>query len=335
VQGSWSGEQFELPPGNEPRIEVQSWITEESAQKLFALGGHDLAELTAAAKKRSFAPVPLGVRTSLALANTIRQVETANVAGLLPGSDPKLRDEVVVYTAHHDHLGIGTPDKEGDTIYNGAVDNASGTAQLLAIAEAFGALPPAERARRSILFLFVAAEEQGLLGSEFYAYHPTIPAARIAANINLDSANVYGRTKDITFVGYGKSKDLDGAVERAAAAQGRSVKGDQAPEKGSFYRSDQFNFARVGVPAVYLDPGTDFREPDAAAKRRKQESYDSTCYHQPCDEIAADWSYDGMIEDARLAFAVGLDLANAAAMPTWNPGDEFEAARKASLAARK
>jgi Zn-dependent M28 family amino/carboxypeptidase len=285
--------------------------------------------------------VPLGVTTSIRIENRIRQVETANVAGLLPGADPELADEVVVYTAHHDHLGIAAADKEGDALYNGAVDNASGTAQVLAVARAFAALPEGERARRSILFLFVAAEEQGLLGSEYYTNQPTFAPGKIAANINLDSANIYGRTKDITFVGYGKSKILDAVVERAAATQDRVVKGDQAPEKGSFYRSDQFHFARIGVPAIYLDPGTDFRGSDtgtggaaeAAARRAKQEAYDSTCYHQPCDEMAADWSFDGMIEDARLAFAVGRAIADAPTMPAWNPGDEFEAARLEALRA--
>ena len=334
VQSGWSGEKFELPPGDEPRLQVEGWVTEASAENLVALAGKKLADLVAAAKKKSFRPVALGVSTSLVLPNRMRSVATANVAGLLPGSDPALAREAVIYTAHHDHLGIGDADESGDRIYNGAVDNASGSAEILAIARAFAALPPAARPRRSLLFLFVAAEEQGLLGSEHYSTHPTFPTGRIAANINLDSANIYGRTRDITYVGYGKST-LDAVVDRAAAAQGRTVQGDQAPEKGSFYRSDQFNFARQGVPAVYLDPGTDFLEPDAAGKRQRQESYDSTCYHQPCDELGDDWSFDGMIEDARLAFAVGLEIANADAMPTWNPGDEFEAARKAALAAAR
>ena len=330
VQTSWTSEQFELPEGDEPRIQVNGWTTESAAERLVALSGKKLATLVAAARSKSFRPVPLGVRTSLALENTLRTVETANVAGMLPGSDPRLKDEVVIYTAHHDHLGVGAPDKDGDSIYNGAVDNATGCAQLLAMAKAFAALP--QRPRRSILFLFAAAEEQGLLGSAYYAAHPTIPPGRIAANINLDSANIYGRTKDITYVGLGKST-LDAVVSAAAKAQGRIVKGDQAPEKGSFYRSDQFNFARIGVPAIYLDPGTEFVGPDAEVARTRQEAYDSTCYHQPCDELATDWNWDGMVEDTELAFACGLAIANADAMPTWNPGDEFEAARKKALAA--
>ncbi len=329
VQTSWSGEQFELPAADEPRIQISGWTTESAAERLVGLSGRKLATLVAAARSKSFRPVALGVRTSLALENGIRQVETANVAGILPGSDARLKDEVVIYTAHHDHLGIAAPDKEGDTIYNGAVDNATGCAQLLALARAFAELP--QRPRRSLLFLFVAAEEQGLLGSQFYTAHPTFPPGRIAANINLDSANIYGRTQDVTFVGLGKSS-LDAVVTAAATARGRLVKGDQAPEKGSFYRSDQFNFARIGVPAIYLDPGTDFVGENAAAAKASQGSYDSTCYHQPCDELTSDWIWDGMVEDTELALACGLVIANADAMPTWNPGDEFEAARTKALA---
>jgi Zn-dependent M28 family amino/carboxypeptidase len=334
VQTSWSGEQFELPAAEEePRLQVTGWTTEAAAGRLFALAGKTVEELSTAARSREFRPVPLGIRTSLELENTLRQVETANVAGLLPGSDPELADEVVIYTAHHDHLGIAAADKEGDAIYNGAVDNATGCAQLLALAKAFAALP--ERPRRSILFLFVAAEEQGLLGSKYYAAHPTFHPARIAANINLDSANIYGRTKDITYIGLGKS-DLDAVVRKAAAAHGRTVAGDQAPEKGSFYRSDQFSFARIGVPAIYLDPGTDFAghpgDPDAAAAAQaRQSAYDSTCYHQPCDEIAPAWNWDGMIDDTRIAMDCGRAIADADAMPSWYKGDEFEAARKQAL----
>ncbi len=329
VQSSWSSEQFELPAGDEPRLQISGWTTEGAAEKLVALSGRKLSELVEAARSKSFRPVPLGIRTSLTLENQIRKVETANVAGLLPGSDPVLRDEVVVYTAHHDHLGVASPDKEGDTIYNGALDNATGCAQLLALARAFAALP--ERPRRSILFLFVAAEEQGLLGSRHYSTHPTFAPGKMAANINLDSANIYGRTRDVTYVGFGKSS-LDAVVTAAAAAQGRVVHGDPAPEKGSFYRSDQFHFARIGVPAIYLDPGTEFVGAGAPAAKARQEAYDATCYHQPCDELNADWVWDGMLEDTRLALAIGTAIANADAMPTWNPGDEFEAAREAALA---
>lgn len=330
VQTSWSGEQFELPAKDEPRIQLASWVTEDAARRLFALAGQDLDRLTAAARSRDFRPVPLGITTSIRVDVDLHRVETGNVLGRLRGSDPLLADQVVVYSSHHDHLGVGVADREGDTIYNGALDNATGCAQLVALARAFAALPTPPR--RSILFALVAAEEQGLLGSEYFADHPTVPPGKIAANVNVDSANIYGRTKDLTFVGYGKSS-LDAVVDRVAARLGRTVHPDATPEKGSFYRSDQFSFARIGVPAFYLDPGSDFVGEGAVEAKKRQQAYESSCYHQPCDEIADDWSYDGMIEDTRLAFEVGLEIANADEMPRWNPGDEFEAARKGALEA--
>jgi Zn-dependent M28 family amino/carboxypeptidase len=274
--------------------------------------------------------VPLGIRTTLALETTLREIETANVLGLLPGRDGALAGEAVVYTAHHDHLGSGEPDAGGDPIYNGAIDNATGCAQLLEIAGAIAALSESERPRRSILFAFVAAEEQGLLGSEYYAAHPTFPPGRIAAAVNLDAGNAFGRTRDVTYVGHGKST-LDAVIEAAAASQGRVVKGDQFPDRGAFYRSDQFNFAKIGVPALYLDGGTDFVGKDPEFGKQLQERFESSCYHQPCDEVSDEWDLTGMVEDARLAFLAGMAIADADALPAWNAGDEFEAARKASL----
>jgi Zn-dependent M28 family amino/carboxypeptidase len=330
VQTSWGGEQFELPAGEEARLDVAGWATEPAVRKLLAAAGHDLDRLTEAAKSREFRPVPLGIRTTLALETTLREIETANVLGLLPGRDGALAGEAVVYTAHHDHLGSGEPDAGGDPIYNGAIDNATGVAQLLAIARALTALP--ERPRRSVLFAFVAAEEQGLLGSRWYAEHPTFPPGRIAANVNLDAGNVFGRTSDVTYIGYGKSS-LDRVIEAAAARQGREVSPDTMPDRGFFYRSDQFNFARIGVPALYIDGGKKLVGQDADSGRRLQELYESTCYHQPCDEVSDDWDYTALVEDARLAFDCALIVAEQEALPTWNPGDEFEAARRAALAA--
>ena len=330
VQTSWTGEQFELPAEGEPRIQVAAWATEDAARALAKLGGKDLDALREQARSRDFKPVPLGVTTSLTLPNKISRVQTANVGGLLRGSDPKLKDEVVIYTAHHDHLGIGEPDKAGDKIYNGALDNAAGTAQVLAIAKAFTALP--EPPRRSILFLFVAAEEQGLLGSEYYAKHPTFPPGKIAANINYDGGNIWGRATELTFIGLGKSV-LDEVVERYAAAQDRTVVGDQFPDRGFFYRSDQFNFAKIGVPAIYLDTGTKFRGKPPEWGKQQIEAWEADNYHQPSDELTPEWNFDGMIEDALLGFFVGLDIAQSDKLPAWNPGDEFEAARKAALAA--
>jgi Zn-dependent M28 family amino/carboxypeptidase len=327
IQTSWTGTRFELPAEGEPRIQVRGWVTEEAARSLVGLAGRDLAALIEAARHKTFAPVPLGVTTSLELANRLERGQTANVLGLLRGSDPRLAGELVVYTAHHDHLGIGKPDGSGDRIYNGALDNAAGCAQVLAIAKAFKALaaPP----RRSVLFLFVGAEEQGLLGSLYYTRHPTVPAGRIAANVNYDGGNIWGRTRDVTYIGKGRTT-LDPLVEQAAARQGRTVKADQFPDRGRFYRSDQFSFAHIGVPSLYLDEGTEFIGRPDGWGRQQIEGYQARDYHQPSDQLGQEWVFDGMIEDARLGFRVGHDVAGADQMPAWKPGDEFEAARKAA-----
>jgi Zn-dependent M28 family amino/carboxypeptidase len=328
VQTSWTGEQFELP--GSPRGQIEAWVTEKAAGRLAKLAGHDLEALIESAQSPEFRPVPFDVTTSLALTNAIREVETANVAGLLRGSDPELADEVVVYTAHHDHLGVGEPNDQGDTIYNGALDNGTGCAQLLGIAKAMTELP--QPPRRSVLFLFVAAEEQGLLGSRFYARNPTFAPGRIAANVNLDGGNIWGRTADVAFIGYGKSS-LDAVVETAATRQNRSVVGDQFPDKGYFYRSDQFNFAKIGVPAIYLDTGADFIGRPEGWGKEQIDAWTEIHYHQPSDELTDEWDFSGMVEDARLALECGLAVAQADGLPAWVPGDEFEAARQEALAA--
>ena len=329
VQSSWGGEQFELPAEGEPRVQLKGWATESAARRLLKGAGQDLDKLIAAAKSRSFKPVPLALKTSFKFDNKVSRVRTANVAGLLPGSDPKLKDEVVIYSAHHDHFGIGKPDSTGDKIYNGAEDNASGCAQLLAIARAMSALP--ERPRRSVLILFVAGEEQGLLGSKYYSLHPTFAPGKIAANINYDGGNFRGRARDLTYIGYGKSS-LDGIVSALVAKQGRKVVPDQFPDKGYFYRSDQFNFAKIGAPAMYFGRSTDYIGKPADWGRTQEEQWTEHTYHQPSDEITSEWVFDGMIEDASIGFYAGWLIAQADAMPTWNPGDEFEAARKKALA---
>jgi len=328
VQTSWTGEEFELPAGTEPRLQIVSWVTEDAALELVSLAGKDLAELVESAKERTFQPVPLGISTSLALSNTLSAVSTANVLGLLPGSDPELSNEVIIYTAHHDHLGIGAPDDEGDTIYNGARDNAAGVTQVLAIANALQAMPQAPK--RSIMMLFVAAEEQGLLGSEYYAANPTFHPGKIAANINYDGGNIWGKSRDLTYIGLGKSS-LDDIARLIAGRQGRVVKPDQFPDRGMYYRSDQFSFAHIGVPAMYLGKPTDFigRPPEWGVQQI--EEYENVRYHQPSDELYDAWSFDGMLDDAVFGFWAGLMIANAAEMPTWTPGDEFEAARKQAL----
>ena len=330
VQTSWTGEQFELPAGDEPRSQVEAWVTEDAARELMAMAGLDLDELREAAYNRDFEPVPLGITTSLGMDVAINRTSSANILGLLPGSDPELADEVVIYTAHHDHLGIGTPNDDGDTIYNGAMDNASGVAQVLAIAKAIRSMP--EAPRRSILVALVGAEEQGLLGSLYYANNPTFPAGRIAANLNYDGGNIWGHTHDVTFVGLGKSS-IDEIVTLIAEEQGRVVKPDQFADKGYFYRSDQFSFAKIGVPAMYLDTGTDFVDRPADWGREQQDHYTTVHYHQPTDEYDENWNLDGMVEDASLGFWTGLAVANADEMPAWAPGDEFEAARLKAIEA--
>ncbi|RLA26579.1 MAG: peptidase M28, partial [Gammaproteobacteria bacterium] len=239
VQTSWTGEQFELPAGDEPRNKVAAWVTEDAARQLVGMAGLDLDALREAADNRDFEPVPLGITTSIGMDVTINKVTSANVLALIPGSDPELSDEVVIYTAHHDHLGIGTPNEAGDAIYNGAFDNASGVAQVMAMAKALMALPVAPR--RSILVALVGAEEQGLLGSKYYAENPTYRPGKIAANLNYDGGNIWGHTHDVTFVGLGKSS-VDDIVTAIAAEQGRVVKPDQFADRGYFYRSDQFSF---------------------------------------------------------------------------------------------
>jgi Zn-dependent M28 family amino/carboxypeptidase len=255
VQTSWTGEQFELPAGDEPRIKVPAWVTEDTARELVAMAGYDLDELRERAYNRDFEPVPLGINSSIGMDVELNRVRSANLLGLIPGSDPELRNEAVIYTAHHDHLGISTANEAGDTIYNGAYDNASGVALVMGIAKALKAMP--EAPRRSILIALVGAEEQGLLGSKYYAENPTFRPGKIAANINYDTVNVWGHTHDVTFIGLGKST-ADEITQLIAAEQGRVVKPDQFPSRGSFYRSDQFSFAKIGVPALYLDPGMEF-----------------------------------------------------------------------------
>jgi Zn-dependent M28 family amino/carboxypeptidase len=330
VRNSWAGENFELPDEGSPRVQIRMWATEDLSRAVAKLGGKDLDSLRASAESRSFRPVPLGVRLSFALANTIERKESGNVVGRIPGADPKLSGEAVVYTAHHDHFGIKAgPRPEDDAIYNGAVDNASGVASILSVASAFAELdkPP----RRTVYFAFVAAEEQGLLGSQYFVAHPPVPVGKIATNINIDSASWFGKARDVSLIGLGKSS-LDADVIAVAKSQGRSVKADQFPDRGTFYRSDQFNFARAGVPAAYVKFGTDVIGKPAGYGKEQVEAYEKNTYHQPADEYRESYDFSGAVEDARLAFLLGLRVADADAMPLWRKGDEFEAARIRALA---
>jgi Zn-dependent M28 family amino/carboxypeptidase len=324
VQTSWAGEQFELPAGGEPRVPLKAWLTEDASRRLVALSGRKLDDLIAAARRRDFRPLPLGLSTSIRFANHLKRSETANVIGLLRGSHREGSGEAVVFSAHHDHLGIGEPDGEGDRIYNGAVDNGVAMAQALGVARAFAALP--ERPRRSVVILFVGAEEQGLLGSRHFSLHPTFHPKKIAANINFELGNIWGRTRDVVIYGKGKST-LDDLLAEEASRQGRVVRGDPSPAAGWFYRSDQFSFARIGVPAIWFKSGTDFIGRPREWGREKMDAWIAERYHQPSDELTKNWDFDGLVEDARLAFFLGLKIANADRMPSWTPGDEFESTR--------
>jgi Zn-dependent M28 family amino/carboxypeptidase len=329
VVTSWTGEQSFLPGGDGPSVPVKGWLTEEASRRLARLAGEDLDTLRAAAERREFRPVPLGVSLSLTLHNTVALRRSANVLGRLPGRDPDLGKEMVVYTAHHDHLGTRSG-PEGPVVYNGALDDASGVATLLAVAKAFAALP--ERPRRSLLFASVGAEEQGLLGSETLARHPPVPAGRLAAALNLDGANIWGRTRDVPVVGLGKST-LDEWIRTIAETQGRRVVPEAFPEKGAFYRSDHLSLARIGVPAVCLEPGTEIVGRPAGWGRDRQEAWERAHYHQPSDDLTDEWDLSGAVEDAQLLFYVGVKVANTPLAPAWRPGDEFEAARREALLA--
>ncbi len=328
VQRSWAGTQFELPAAGEPRVGFRSWLTESAARRLCALGGRDLDSLIAAARSRDFTPVPLGVRTSLAFDVAVETTLTANVVGVLRGGDPRLRDEAVVYSAHHDHLGIGAPDSTGDRINHGAADNASGCAEVLAIAQAFAATRP--RPARSVVALFVAGEEQGLLGSRYFVEHPTVPLPRIVADFNFDNGNTLGRTSDLAIIGRGKS-DLEDRLIAAAKLEGRTLADEPDPDKGYYYRSDQLNFARAGVPALYFRSGENVIGKPAGWGRERGEEFRRRRYHQPSDVILPTWDLSGMVEDVLLAYRVGLQVANDPKRPAWYPGTEFEAAQKRML----
>jgi len=328
VQGKTT-EQFDLetPDGNASRAAVEGWITLEQAKALFEMAGQDFEALARKAARRAFQPVPLGVTATVSLVNTIRRVPSANVVARLEGGDPVLKNEWVVYTTHWDHFGIG-PAVNGETIYRGAIDNASGTGGLIELARAFAGVTPPPR--RSILFLFVTGEEQGLLGSTGYAEHPLYPLAKTVAVLNLDALNVHGRTRDLTIVGLGLS-DLDDVLRRAAATQGRVVQPDPTPEKGSYFRSDHFPFARKGVPSVHAGGGVEYVGKPAEYGRRIQEEYIRNDYHKPSDAVRPDWDMSGAVEDLTLYFRAGYELATAATRPEWKPGTEWKPLRDAMM----
>lgn len=329
VQGN-AAERFDLvtPDKNMSRSDVEGWIALPQAKALFAMAGQDFDSLKARAATRDFAPVPLGVSASVSLRNSLRTIDSRNVIAKLEGSDPALKDEYIVYTAHWDHFGIGDT-VDGDSIYNGALDNATGTAGLLAMAKAFKAMPAPPK--RSILFLAVTAEEQGLLGAQYYSVAPLYPLAKTLANINMDGLNTWGRTRDLVVIGLGAS-ELDDYAAAAAAGQQRVLKPDAEPEKGFYYRSDHFNFAKQGVPAFYAEAGTDYLGQPADFGKRKRDEYTNHDYHAPQDEIKAGWDMSGGVEDLQLLLTVGYRVAQADHYPQWRAGNEFKATRDRMLA---
>jgi Zn-dependent M28 family amino/carboxypeptidase len=328
VQGK-TAEQFSLvaPDKNMGRAAVEGWITLEQAKALFAMAGKDFDALKKSALSPAFKPVALGVTASATLHNTIRTIDSRNVIGKIEGSDPALKNEYVFYTAHWDHFGIGVP-VGGDRIYHGAVDNATGVAGLVEIGRAFAAMPV--RSRRTILMLAVTGEEQGLLGSGYYAANPLYPLARTVGVINMDALNVLGKTKDITITGLGNS-DLDDYAQKVAAEQGREIKPDPTPEKGGFYRSDHFPFAQQGVPALASGGGIDFIGKPAGWGRERMAAFTANDYHKPSDRVRPDWDMSGAVQDLQFYWMVGYRIAQADQYPQWKPGTEFKAKRDEML----
>jgi len=330
-----SNERFNLaaPDRNMGTSAIQGWISIEAAADLFKMAGQDLQKLKAAAIDRNFKPVPLGLTASVTVNQTMRTVDSMNVLGKITGADAAVKDEYVIYSAHWDHLGLCGPKKgETDAICNGAADNASGTAMILEIARAMKAVKPAPR--RSVLFLFVTAEEQGLLGSQYYGDFPLYPLNKTLANINIDGMNQWGRTKDLVVIGLGAS-DLDDYAQAAAAEQSRTLKADQEPEKGFYYRSDHFNFAKKGVPAFDPDSGVEFIGKPDGYGIQKREEYTKNDYHSPSDQVKPDWDLAGAAEDGKLFLAMGYRIANADKMPEWKAGNEFKSIRDKSMSTGK
>ncbi len=325
ISGAFGGENFDVPAADvSDRLITEAWVDEGTARRIFDAAGHDFDELKARAAGRDFEPVVLDGTAEFRIETELREIESRNVVARLPGSDPELRDEHVIYTAHWDHFGV---DDEGN-VYNGAVDNATGTSGLVEVGRAFATL--SEPPPRSVLFLAVTAEENGLLGAHWYVENPLYPLERTLAAINMDTMNPWGRTNDIEVIGYG-SNTLEELVETEAAAQGRMVRPDAAPELGYYYRSDHFEFARVGVPALYTKGGVDYLGQPESWGEERWARWTAEDYHTPSDTIGDDWDLSGMTEDTRLLFRVGYRVARAEEWPRWYEDSEFRAAREAMM----
>ena len=329
VQSSWTGAKLNLDAENPPyQCAIQGWITRSTAVELFKTAG--ISDYSGKAKNKDFRPIPMGITASVGVTNEIKKDLSRNVVGIIEGSERP--DEYIIYSAHWDHLGVGDP-IDGDSIYNGAHDNASGSTGLLTIAEAFGLLD--KKPERSVVFLFVTAEEQGLLGSAYYAQDPIFPPNQTVANINIDGLPAYGEMRDLTITGYGQS-ELDNYATDAAELQGRYVIPDPDPGKGYFFRSDHFNFAKVGIPALYASGSYESKEKGVEFIDEKTQEYLAVKYHQPQDNYEPElWDLKGIAQDASLLFNVGLRLANETYWPQWNEGSEFKAKRDSDMSMRK
>jgi Zn-dependent M28 family amino/carboxypeptidase len=331
VQGKVN-EQFDLiaPDNNMSRAAIEGWIPLEQAQALFKMAGLDYDAAKKQALTREFKPMPLGVKASITLHNKVRTIDSRNVVGKIEGSDPALRNEYVIYTAHWDHFGIGAP-VNGDRVYHGAKDNATGIGGMIEIGRAFAQMSPGPK--RSILLLAVTAEEQGLLGSQYYATTPVYPLAKTLAVVNMDGMNVWGKTKDITVVGLGAS-DLDDYAAQIAREQGRIIQADPKPENGGYYRSDHFPFAKEGVPAINSGGGIDYVGKPAGWGKQRSDAYTANDYHKPSDKIGPDWDLSGTVQDLQYFWLMGYRVAQAEKFPQWKPGNEFRATREAMLKER-
>jgi len=324
VSASWTGAQFDLvrPDKGENLSAVEGWIHKEQAAELFSKAGMDLKAMYLAAQTPGFKARPMKLTASTEINNKISTVNSQNVAAMVKGSESP--DDVFIYMAHWDHIGTD-PSIEGDGIYNGAKDNATGTAGLLEIAKAYANLP--QPPKRSVMFLAVTAEEQGLLGSAYYAANPIYPLAKTIAGLNMDGLTNFGRARDVTLIGKGNSQ-LDAYLIKQAKNQDRVIVADPKPEKGSFYRSDHFELSKQGVPMLYPKPGYDHREKGFEYGLKKAAEYVSTNYHRPSDEYNSSWDLTGAVEDLELYFATGLDIVNSGDWPEWTEGTEFKAARE-------
>jgi Zn-dependent M28 family amino/carboxypeptidase len=327
VQSSWGSSNLFMDERKDQvyHCPFEGWVSANAAKKLLAAAGRD-SSLLVQANQRGFKAVSLNEKLSTNIRIKARYNNSRNVIAKITGS--KRPDEYIVYTAHWDHFGIGQPDKNGDSIYNGAVDNASGTAALLEMARAFKNSP--EKPERSILFIAVTAEEQGLLGSEYYSAHPVYPLNKTVADLNMDVVNVHGRTKDVVISGMGQN-DLEDYVRSVAEKQGRYIAPESHPEAGHYFRSDHFSFAKRGVPALSVGGGIDYVEGGKAYGRKLEEDYNSNYYHQPSDEYDSSWTFAGGLQDMDLLFLIGKQLAGETKWPAWKPGSEFKAIREKSL----